>query len=211
MAITHDIPAETPPAPSGAVVPRPGRALLDIPSHGLITCDDVEGFADEIGHRFELLEGTLIVMAPPNAGHQIAQMELIRVLLSSVPSTHRVLAAPFDWRLSAHTKFEPDIVVIPKGVIPRRQNFVTDPPLLAIEILSPSTKYYDRGVKRPAYAEYGLTHFWIVDPEAPSLLALRRNAAGDEFDVVANFGPAEQVALAEPFPVEFAVADLLGE
>ncbi len=116
MAITHDLPAETPSsAHAEAAVPRPGRALLDIPSHGLITCDDVEGFADEIGHRFELLEGTLIVMAPPNAGHQIAQMELIPMLLSAAPQSHHVLAAPFDWRPSSITKFEPDLLLIPKG------------------------------------------------------------------------------------------------
>ncbi len=96
-------------------------------------------------------------------------------------------------------------------MISRRQNFVDEPPLLAIEILSPSTKHYDRGVKRPAYAEFGLPHFWIVDPDGPSVLVLRRNAAGDEFDVVSRFGPTDELIVHDPFPIRFSVADLLGE
>ena len=38
-------------------------------------------------------------------------------------------------------------------------------PLLIVEILSPSTRKRDRGVKARRYAELGVEHYWIVDPE----------------------------------------------
>ena len=34
-----------------------------------------------------------------------------------------------------------------------------------MEILSPSTRNQDRGTKARRYAELGVRHYWIVDPE----------------------------------------------
>jgi Uma2 family endonuclease len=34
------------------------------------------------------------------------------------------------------------------------------------EVLSPSTSGFDRGRKLPVYAQHGVTHAWLVDPEA---------------------------------------------
>ena len=39
-------------------------------------------------------------------------------------------------------------------------------PLLAGEVLSPSTAKYDRGAKRQRYQEAGVDEYWIVDLDA---------------------------------------------
>jgi Uma2 family endonuclease len=44
---------------------------------------------------------------------------------------------------------------------------------LAVEILSPSTRYRDLGLKRRAYEDAGLPWYWIVDPKKPRLTVLR--------------------------------------
>lgn len=44
-------------------------------------------------------------------------------------------------------------------------------PTLAIEVLSPSTALLDRGRKLALYAEHGVPHYWIVDPEQRSVEA----------------------------------------
>jgi Uma2 family endonuclease len=42
---------------------------------------------------------------------------------------------------------------------------IEGPPLLVVEILSPSTAKIDRGVKSRRYAELGVERYWIVDPD----------------------------------------------
>ena len=44
--------------------------------------------------------------------------------------------------------------------------------VLAVEVLSPSTRRKDQVLKRAKYEESGVQSYWIVDPEEPSLLAL---------------------------------------
>ena len=38
-------------------------------------------------------------------------------------------------------------------------------PDFVIEILSPSTAYRDRGVKFETYEKYGVSEYWLIDPE----------------------------------------------
>ena len=47
------------------------------------------------------------------------------------------------------------------------------PPLLVVEILSPSTRAVDRGTKSRRYAELGVQHYWIVDPDKKRLECYR--------------------------------------
>jgi Uma2 family endonuclease len=42
----------------------------------------------------------------------------------------------------------------------------TPNPILAVEILSPSTAAWDRGVKRRRFQRSGIPEYWIVDPDA---------------------------------------------
>ena len=46
--------------------------------------------------------------------------------------------------------------------------------MLVVEILSPSTRKADRGVKARRYAELGVEHYWIVDPDRRCLECHRR-------------------------------------
>ena len=69
------------------------------------------------------------------------------------------------------------------------------------EILSPSTARKDRAVKMPKYAEYGVQHCWLIDPDARTLEAYENRAglwtllgvwSGDD---AAAAAPFEAVAL----------------
>lgn len=46
-------------------------------------------------------------------------------------------------------------------------------PLLIVEVLSPSTRAQDRGIKLRRYAALGVAHYWILDPDAETLECLR--------------------------------------
>ena len=77
-------------------------------------------------------------------------------------SIGEVVNAPIDDILTSHDVLVPDLLVVadPSHISKR---VIEKPPLLVVEIVSPSTRKVDRGVKSRRYAELGVKHYWIVD------------------------------------------------
>lgn len=127
-------------------------------SHVLATPND--------GKRYELVQGELFVNPAPNPVHQRVSRRLQRQLEDYFHDRKlgEVFDAPVDVILTPHDVFEPDLVVVgdPNHITKRG---VEKPPLLVVEILSPSTRRADLGVKFVRYAELGIEHCWIVDPD----------------------------------------------
>ncbi|MEX0867026.1 MAG: Uma2 family endonuclease, partial [Pirellulales bacterium] len=72
---------------------------------------------------------------------------------------------PIDVHLAEFDVVVPDFVVLLPAnriVTPTKIKGVPD---LLIEILSPSTREYDRTLKRKRYEAAGVPEFWLVDPE----------------------------------------------
>jgi Uma2 family endonuclease len=128
----------------------------------LVTPDD--------GRRHELIEGNLLVTPSPSPAHQRVSKRLHRQLETYFEgrSIGEVFFAPVDLILTVQDVFVPDLLVVadPRHVTKRG---IESPPLLVVEILSPSTSKVDRGVKSRRYAELGVKHYWIVDPERQRL------------------------------------------
>jgi Uma2 family endonuclease len=151
-----------------------------------ITLADLEAMPED-GHRYELIDGTLLVTPAPNTRHQLCVARLLIVLGTAAGSDVHVLPAPYDWVAGPSTLFQPDVLVARRGDLgPKR---LERPPLLVIEVLSPSTRRLDLATKRMAYADAGVAGYWIVDPEVPSLTVLgleegryvdRATVVGDE-------------------------------
>jgi Uma2 family endonuclease len=84
-----------------------------------------------------------------------------------------LLSAPFDVILpeGIATPVEPDLLFIKEENRPRRgdKNFQGVPDLL-VEILSPSTRSYDRKTKLAAYRDAGVPELWLVDPQTFSVV-----------------------------------------
>jgi Uma2 family endonuclease len=86
----------------------------------------------------------------------------------------QLLASPVDVRLSRYDVVEPDLVFIPaERRLLLSGNFIDGLPAIVIEVLSPSTKGIDLVRKRALYATAGIPEYWIVDPEAKSLIIHR--------------------------------------
>lgn len=135
-----------------------------------LTWDDLQKLPDD-GRRFELVDGVLLVSPAPVPLHQLVVTNLAVLLHPVCPSDARVLGAPVDWHISEHTVFEPDLVVVER--FDPLVRYIEKTPLLAVEVLSPSTKLRDLGLKRRYYGDAGLPWYWIVDPEMPRLTVLR--------------------------------------
>ena len=122
------------------------------------------------GHRYELIEGSLVVTPAPNFRHQTCVLKLGMLLYSARPSDHRVAIAPFEVRLSASTVVQPDLLVTRTSDLAEAR--VEGAPLLAVEILSGSTRLTDLGTKRLVFEEAGVPAYWLVDPDGPGLTVL---------------------------------------
>ena len=165
---------------------------------------DLDAMPDD-GHRYELLDGVLLVSAGAGTQHQVAAGNLYLLLRTACPPDLRVLFAPFDVALADDTVLEPDLLVAPRAQFTAKD--LPGAPLLAVEILSPSTSRVDRLLKRDRLQEAGCTSYWLVDPLEPSVLVLelvegeyveRGRAVGDE-----------SLTVELPYPVAIVAAALV--
>ena len=136
---------------------------------GLLTRADLDALPDD-GLRHELIDGTFVMSPSPGTAHQRMAFALARALHDAVEDTElEVLMAPFDVVLGPNV-VEPDVIVAPRAAFTERD--LPTPPLLAIEVRSPSTGWLDQGRKRTLYEEYGIASYWLLDPAVPSITVL---------------------------------------
>jgi len=142
------------------------------------------------GRRYELVEGNLFVTPSPSPLHQGIVRELLLRLVAYFHGRDLgiVYVAPIDLVLAAHDVLVPDLVVVADASGVTRRG-IEKPPLLVVEILSPSTRHMDLTTKARRYAELGVGHYWTVDPEA-RLLRCHRLAGGQFRFVVEAVGDA---------------------
>ncbi|MGH7390988.1 MAG: Uma2 family endonuclease [Candidatus Rokuibacteriota bacterium] len=149
----------------------------------ILTYDDYAALPDD-GHRYELYEGELIPMTPaPRPRHQQVIGNLYLLMAEHVRrhGLGEVFVSPIDVILSRITVLQPDLVYLDAA----RLRLVTDraiegAPTLVVEVLSPSTDARDRGAKQTLYARSGVPYYWIVDPDARTVQALRLTGASSE-------------------------------
>lgn len=175
-----------------------------MPLSGEWTADDLDALPDD-GFRYELVDGVLLVSPSPAAPHQIGLAGLLFALHAAAPPQVRVLPAPLDIRFTPTRQLQPDIVVIPR-VTPSGPK-VTDLPLLAVEVLSPSTRATDLTLKRHVFEQAGVPSYWLLDPEVPSLTVLELvDASYVETAVVVG---TDTLTVERPFSVTVVPADLV--
>ncbi len=176
----------------------------DLPSRPLTRSDLVS--LPEDGHRYELIDGTLIMSPAPGLRHQRAVGRLWRALDDVAPDSLEVVMAPFAVGLAEDTEVQPDVLVARREDLTERD--LPAPPVLAVEILSPSSRGIDRLLKRERYERAGVACYWILDPVEPSLVCLELDAEGRYVEVAGAVG-AETVRLAVPYAVAITPAALV--
>src|SRR5947209_3443906 len=127
----------------------------------LYTVDDLEHFPDD-GNRYELLDGVLLVTPQAAAAHQVIASRIQVKLANSLQGLAHVVGPGAVVRMP-RTQLQPDILVYPARFSPMTDWRKITEHWLAVEILSRSSRVYDREFKRDAYFALGLHQVWLVD------------------------------------------------
>ena len=148
----------------------------------------------DTNHIVELSEGQLLVHEMPNLEHQriVDELGFAINLLIREHAGGRKFSSPTPIRLWEGKIREPDLVYYAAGREDCYHVQYADPPDLAIEVLSPSTRRIDREEKAAEYAEAGVMEYWIVDPEGRSIEVLT-GAGSEGYTSRRQFGPGDEV------------------
>lgn len=118
------------------------------------------------GFPAQLIEGFLVKEPSPTYGHQRIEHEIL-ARLAELVGRARAVVSPSDVVLDDHNVYQPDVLVL--RTIPPDEVRDVGIPLLAVEVLSPSTRRRDREVKTRHLIEAGVEEVWLVDRESGSI------------------------------------------
>jgi len=170
------------------------------------TVRDLEAMPDD-GHRYELIDGALIVTPAPGWSHQEMVIALAVQLRQECPPQLRVLVAPFAVQPDEDNEVQPDILVARFDDLTPKNLPVA--PLLAVEMLSPNTKLIDLNSKKAAYERMGVVSYWVLDPAQPGRLTVFELDDERRYVEVACVEGDEVFIAERPFPVMIVPARLL--
>jgi Uma2 family endonuclease len=178
--------------------------LTLLPEFGEWTVDDLEKLPDD-GRQYELFDGVLVVSPAPWARHQRALGAIYRMLYAACPPELEVFVAPLDFQPTDRRSFQPDVLVV------RRADVQDDAPLrrplvLAVEVLSDSTRSKDRIFKREMYATSQVPLFWIFDPKRLEFTAFE--LCGETYEQAVHARGEERITVERPYPVVICPAEI---
>ncbi len=155
----------------------------------------------------QLIDGELIMSPAPTPFHQLIthRLSVQFTLFVEENKLGVVLNSPIDVYLSEHETYQPDIVFVAKerfSIIGEKK--IEGAPDLVVEVLSPSTGYYDLVHKKSVYEESGVKEYWIIDSKEKSVQILANK--NGKFEVTAAAHGAGRVGseLLKEFAVDIA-------
>ena len=120
------------------------------------------------GFRYEVINGERFVTPGPSLLHQDAAVRLTALLLPFCDALGLLLStAPADVKFGTYDQVQPDLFVMPRTTSGRRPLRFSDVGhlLLAVEVLSPSSRQTNRREKRKLYQAQGVPEYWVVDTD----------------------------------------------
>jgi len=114
---------------------------------------------------WELWNGVAVAMTPsPSFEHQRLATRLTYLIESALRENagcHCAVVHETDWHIADDMVVRPDVCVVCEPVTGL---FITKPPALVAEVLSPSTHTKDTGAKAQLYARQGVRYYLLLDP-----------------------------------------------
>jgi Uma2 family endonuclease len=131
--------------------------------------------------RFELADGQIVAMAPERVAHTRAKLNAVIALKSAVLAGGLGCEAMTDGvsvRIDDRTVYEPDALVRCGPPTPGDAMEVSDP-VIVVEILSPSSRGIDSGLKLAGYFRLpSVRHYLVVNTDSRVALHHHRDDKG---------------------------------
>jgi Uma2 family endonuclease len=130
--------------------------------------------------RSEFLDGEIIAMSGGSARHSRLKIRLASAVYAPLRGTAcEAFDSDFRVRVSPRMYTYPDLAVVcGKAMFADQREDILLNPTSIFEVLSPSTEYYDRGVKFRRYREIeSLTDYILVDQDQISIEQYTRGDA----------------------------------
>jgi Uma2 family endonuclease len=163
--------------------------------------------------RVELIDGALVVSPAPAGPHQLVATGLLGLLFDALRSYDVTARATGMGVVSPEMR--PEQGLIPDVLVARSLASMAEATvlaaadaLLAVEVLSPSSRRMDRVRKMGIYAGMGVPHYWIVDPARPVAITAFSLEGSAYREQARAFGD-ELLTLEDPFPVSITPSRLL--
>lgn len=173
-----------------------------------MTVEEFLLWAEDRPGRHELVGGRVCAMAPERAGHARAKIKAQRALEDAIALAGLPCEAMGDGmtvRVDAATAYEPDALVYCGERLPPGATLVPAPAVV-VEVLSPSTGFYDRHGKLAGYfAVPSIRHYLIVDIDRRMVI----HHARDGEEILTRLLPSGPLRL-DPPGLGLRVEDLLG-
>ena len=132
--------------------------------------------------KAEFINGEVVVHSPARASHNRVSLRLTRLLADYVDDHDLGLVGTEKWMVSlTRNDYEPDVCFWRSAVAdtfgPDQMRFPA--PDLVCEVLSPSTRANDLGVKLDDYGAHGVAEYWALDPADATLRQFLQDPDGD--------------------------------
>jgi Uma2 family endonuclease len=153
----------------------------------LMTTDEFLQLADEEGVTRELIDGVLVErpVTTRSPKHSIAITRIGQALSNWLDSQEEVTGVVGGGEVRCRLATDPDLIVGVDVVYyegkksirqASEQSFFDGPPIIAVEVLSPSDTHEDVVEKIRRYLSTGTKQVWIADPDLRTVTIHRANA-----------------------------------
>ena len=189
---------------------RHDAALLRRPSRRAATLEEFWSLPESVLPT-EYIDGEIIMAPAPTVPHQ-RLLGNIYFQLRQFVMAHKLgecFFSPLDVVLPTGDVVQPDVIFLPVAAAEaaRGAKRIEGAPPLLVEILSPGSVRHDRLTKRSLYERNGVGEYWIVDPDARTLVQLILRGGGY---TAAELSEGDVVRSEVLAGFEARVADLLG-
>ena len=148
---------------------------------GAMTADDFLAWSERHPGRYELVDGTVVAMAPERFTHADLKGEIYARLREAIRAGGlgcRAIVDGMGVQVDRTTVYEPDVIVRCGAPLDGDPILVPDP-MVIVEILSPSTQSVDLGVKLEGYFRVeSVRHYVIVDGRRRAIIHHERHEDG---------------------------------
>ncbi len=120
---------------------------------------------------WELIDGYPFAMSPSATGkHQFVAAKILHKIMNKLEENpcynNCFVYSELDWIIDTLNVVRPDIAVVCGKKV---EKFIEAPPALIVEILSESSHYRDRIVKKELYEYNNVKYYLIADPESKTV------------------------------------------